>query len=225
MVVFFDLDATLLDHDAAARAGAARIYENFRPQLDENLEDFLERWESVSEKYFQSFDPGKKYGLWEQRRLRIREFFSEAFSDAEAERRFKIYLEAYEAGWKLFSDSLPCLQSLQRRKLGLITNGDGEQQRAKIQKLGLGSYLSHVVISREVNCAKPERAIFELAAREAKVDIQECVYVGDRLQTDALGSQQAGMKGIWLDRKDSWTGEEMGVPVIKSLVESPELLE
>lgn len=28
-------------------------------------------------------------------------------------------------------------------------------------------------------------------------------YIGDRLETDALGSNLAGMTGIWLNRKDS----------------------
>jgi putative hydrolase of the HAD superfamily len=101
----------------------------------------------------------------------------------------------------------------------------GEQQRSKIQKLGLVPYFSTVIISREVGCAKPDKAIFELAARKAGVDIKDCVYVGDRLEPDALAAQKAGMRGIWLDRKSEWDGGDLGVPVIRGLNELPELLE
>ena len=222
-MIFFDLDDTLLDHEKAARAGAAEVFNTFRSYFKEDLEAFLVRWHNVSEKYFQS-NSKIKYELWEERRLRIRELFSEDFSDEEAESRFKVYLAAYESNWRLFPDAIPCLQALQNRKLGLISNGEGEQQRAKIQKLGLEPYFTTVIISREVDCAKPDKAIFELAARQAEVDINNCVYVGDRLQTDAISSQKTGMKGIWLDRKANGKDQVLEVPVIGSLMELPGLL-
>ncbi|HEY5039595.1 MAG TPA: HAD family hydrolase [bacterium] len=222
-MIFFDLDDTLLDHETAARAGATNVFKSFRSCFKEDLETFLVRWHNVSEKYFQS-NSKIKYELWEERRLRMRELFSVEFSDEEAESRFEVYLEAYEADWRLFPDAIPCLRALQYRKLGLITNGEGEQQRSKILKLGLGDYFQTVIISREVNCAKPEKAIFELAARQAGVAIKDCVYVGDRLQADARSSQQAGMRGIWLNRKANGEDQGFEVPVIRNLMELPSLL-
>jgi putative hydrolase of the HAD superfamily len=224
MVIFFDLDSTLLDHNEAAKAGAARFYETFHASLQGDLEAFLIRWDAVAEKYFQTGEDGREMNHTQSRRARMREIFSESLSDQEADKRFSVYVKTYEEHWRLFPDCLPCLQALQGRKLGLITNGVGEQQRSKIQKLGLGPYFSTVIISREVGCAKPDKAIFELAAREAGVDIKDCVYVGDRLEPDALAAQKAGMRGIWLDRKSQWNGEEVGVPVIRGLTEVPELL-
>ena len=225
MVIFFDLDATLLDHDAAAKAGATKVYETYRPSFKEDLETFLLRWDTVSEKYFQSNSPYLKLTTEERRRARAREIFSHPLSDNEADARFQVYLDTYESRWELFPDSLPCLRSLKGRPLGLITNGEKEQHRSKIQKMDLRPYFSTVIISGEVGCAKPERAIFELAAKKAGVAIEDCFYIGDRLNTDALGSQQAGMKGIWLDRKGKWNGKNVGVPVIKTLAELPELLQ
>ena len=222
-MIFFDLDDTLLDHETAARAGASNIFNTYRSSFQENLEAFLARWNTVSEKYFQS-NSKIKYELWEERRLRIMEIFSQEFSDQEAELRFKIYLGAYEAAWRLFPDAVPCLAAFRGRQLGLITNGESEMHRLKIEKLGLGPYFQTVIISREVGCAKPDKAIFELAASQAGVKIQECIYVGDRLQTDAIGSQKAGMKGIWLDRKGSGGESGLEVPVIRSLTELPGLL-
>jgi putative hydrolase of the HAD superfamily len=223
-MIFFDLDDTLLDHNSAARAGAAKFYETFRSDFDEELESFLVRWETVAEKYFQS-NNSFPYSLLEQRRMRMRDIFSTPPTDEEADARFQIYLDAYELNWRLYPDSISCLKTLQDHKLGLITNGESEQQRSKIQKLGLGPYLSTIIISREVDCAKPEKAIFELAAKQAGVNVKDCLYVGDRLQTDALSCQKAGMKGIWLDRQGKGVDGEFEITVIRSLMELPGLLQ
>jgi putative hydrolase of the HAD superfamily len=222
-MIFFDLDDTLLDHETAAKAGAADFFKTYRSSFAEELESFLKRWDSVAEKYFQSNSP-VQYSLLEQRRMRVRDLFSTTLTDDEADARFEIYLDTYEASWKLYPDAIPCLQALQGHPLGLITNGEGEQQRLKIENLGLGSYFTTVIISREVNCAKPDKAIYELAARQAGVDIGDCFYIGDRLQVDAIASQKAGMKGIWLDRKGSGTDKNIAVPVLRNLSELPKVL-
>jgi putative hydrolase of the HAD superfamily len=223
MTIFFDLDATLVDHESAASAGAAHFHSVFREKLDQDLEPFIERWHAVAEKYFQS-NYLLECSLEEQRRLRMRALFPDPITDPEADQSFQVYLESYRQHWELYPDVLPCLASLQGRQLGLITNGDGPGQRAKVEKLGLGPYLSVVIVSREVDLAKPQKAIFELAAQRAGADPRDCAYVGDRLDADALASRQAGMKGVWLDRLGRWDGTDHGVPVIKGLDELPALL-
>jgi putative hydrolase of the HAD superfamily len=222
-MIFFDLDDTLLDHDAAARAGVVTFYETFCSHFDVDFETFLVRWIMLAEKYFQS-NSVVQYTLSEQHRIRMRNLFSETLTNEEADARFQIYSDTYHLKWELHPDAIPCLQSLQGRPMGLITNGDGKQQRAKIEKFGLDAYLSTVVISLEVGFAKPDKAIFQLAARQGGARISDCVYVGDRLETDALGSQRAGMSGIWLDRKGKGNGKKLEVPIITSLNELPSLL-
>jgi putative hydrolase of the HAD superfamily len=223
MAIFFDLDATLLDHDSAAAAAATKFYETFQDHFDEALPAFLERWDRTAEKYFQS-NYLLECTLEEQRRLRIREIFRDPVGDQEADARFQVYLKSYVTQWKLFPDAVPCLKALGGRTLGLITNGDGPGQRAKVEGLGLAPYLSVVIVSREVNLAKPQKAIFELAARQAGMDPGDCVYVGDRLDADALASRAAGMRGIWLDRKGKWDGTDHGVPILQNLGQLPALL-
>jgi putative hydrolase of the HAD superfamily len=104
----------------------------------------------------------------------------------------------------------------------LITNGDGPQQRAKLARLGIGELFSWVIISMEVGLAKPEREIFELAAKEAGVAANRCMYVGDRLDTDAQAADKAGMRGVWLNRVDDARGQ--GVITIHSLSELPKII-
>ena len=60
---------------------------------------------------------------------------------------------------------------------------------------------------------------------------EECVYIGDRLGTDAIGAAKAGMTGVWLDRgrvaaqpADVAEARRLGVPVLNGLGELPGLL-
>jgi putative hydrolase of the HAD superfamily len=223
-MIFFDLDGTLLDDAAAVRVGVAVFLEAFRSDFTEDLESFHRRWVSVSEKHFQSMNWMKKTSFWGQRRSRMREIFGLDLSDEEADERFKVYLKVYETSWRLYPDTLPCFEALADKRIGLITNGDGTQQRLKLARLGLEDRFSVVVISREVDCAKPEPAIFQLAAKLGGMRVEDCVYVGDRLDADALGSQGAGMRAVWLERTRNVAEAPQGITMIGSLQELPALV-
>ncbi len=55
-------------------------------------------------------------------------------SPEESQHRFNQYIELYKKNWALFEDVLYTLQTLQQRghSLGIISNGDYEQQIEKI---------------------------------------------------------------------------------------------
>jgi len=216
-MIFFDLDATLLDHETAVRGGLANLREAFGPAIPWDQDQFFAHWETVAEKYLPFSLTGKQLSFADQRRMRIKEIFGADLSTEEADRRFQIYLDGYSTHWTLYPDALPCLQALQDYRLGMITNGDGPQQRAKLATLGISGLFSTVIISREVGFAKPDREIFELAAKAAGVALDRCMYVGDRLDTDAQAAARAGMKGVWLNRVDGRRGE--GVSTIHGLKE------
>ena len=70
----------------------------------------------------------------------------------------------------------------------------------KLGALGLGSAFDAVLISGELDVAKPHHVIFRRACRALGVSPAQAVHVGDRLDTDAEGARNAGMHGVWLDR-------------------------
>ena len=88
----------------------------------------------------------------------------------------------------------------------------------------------HVIASEEVGVAKPGARIFEVAVEAFGVAPGEAAYVGDRLETDALGAVAAGLTGVWLDRAGAATPDELeraavaGVFVVRGLDELPGLL-
>jgi putative hydrolase of the HAD superfamily len=222
MVILFDLDATLLDHETAVRGGLAGLRAAFGAAIPWDQDQFFVRWEAVAEKYLPFSLTGKLLSFQDQRRMRIKEVFGSDLSTEEADRRFQIYLDGYNTHWTLYPDARPCLQALQDHRLGMITNGDGPQQRAKLATLGITDLFPSVIISREVGFAKPDQEIFELAANAAGAAPDRCMYVGDRLDTDAQAAAKVGMHGVWLNRVDGAEGP--GVTTIHGLVELPPLV-
>jgi putative hydrolase of the HAD superfamily len=84
-------------------------------------------------------------------------------------------------------------------RLILISNGSSELQREKLVRLGLIDLFECVLISAEVGCAKPDRAIFLQALARSGVVADEAVMVGDSFEQDVRGALAAGLRVYWLD--------------------------
>lgn len=84
--------------------------------------------------------------------------------------------------------------------MALLTNGAPDLQREKIQGANLARFFDTILISGEVGVGKPDCRIFRLALDALAASPSETVMVGDSLTRDILGAQQAGLKGVWLNR-------------------------
>ena len=220
-MIFFDLDGTLLDDDAEVRAAIAGFYERFRGELPADRVAFSAQWKELAERWFNRY-LAREVGFQDQRRGRMRELFP-GIDDAEADRRYEVFLAGYEQNWRLFPDGQPALAALAGKPLGIITNGDPRQQRSKIERMGIADRFAIVVISGEIGVAKPELAIFTEACGRAGTAPGSCWYVGDRLETDAVAAVTAGMRGAWINRGPAIPADPR-VPTIRTLVEMPALV-
>ena len=103
---------------------------------------------------------------------------------------------------QLFGDTPSALKQLgDSFKLGLITNGQGDMQRAKLATLGLEPFFEWVLVSGELGVGKPAPGIFAEAAKRAGFALQECAHIGDSLATDVAGAKAAGVLAVWLNRE------------------------
>ena len=221
--VLFDLDATLLDHDAAARSAVLEMHSAYGSPLGPDSGVVMAKWIELTELHYERY-LARKIGFLDQRRERARDFFGGNISDGEVDLRFAFYLEVYEREWKLFPDVIPCLDDLRSFPLGLITNGDGSQQNDKVLKMGLVPRLKTVVVSGDVGMRKPDKGIFHLACNRLGVSPSEAMFVGDRIKDDAIGALGAGLQAVWLDRKSTGTVVPSGIRVINSLSQLPGLV-
>ena len=113
------------------------------------------------------------------------------------------YQAGYEDGWRLFPDARPVLDRLRARgdlRLGVVTNGESDLQRQKLDALGITAYFDVVVVSGDHGWAKPDRRIFEHAVAGVGVPADRCFFVGDRLDADVAGATAAGLRAVWLNR-------------------------
>jgi putative hydrolase of the HAD superfamily len=100
-----------------------------------------------------------------------------------------------------FDDSGEILERLSGSYvLGLLTNGAPAVQRAKLQKSGLESYFTHVVVSGDLCLGKPHPATFHRIAELVATRPSECLMVGDSYEKDVLGARAVGMKALLIDR-------------------------
>jgi putative hydrolase of the HAD superfamily len=108
---------------------------------------------------------------------------------------------ATAAPWKIFDDTLPCLESLRRRgvKLGIISNWDN-RLRPLLRALGLEQYFEVIVVSGEVGSHKPDAKIFELAATKLGVPAKSILHIGDSSQEDFTGARNAGLQSVLIKR-------------------------
>jgi len=221
-VIFFDIDGTLLDDRKAIDSGLDALHTRFTAALGLSRDELTARWHELLDQHFPRFLVGKM-SMQEQRRERMRALIGDQ-GDEQLDAAFEVYLGGYEQGWTPFSDVTAVLSGLSE-PLGVITNGNSEQQAAKLARTGLASLFSVVVISEEVGVAKPDRRIFEEACRRAVVPLTDAVHVGDDWDKDVAGSLAAGLRPIWLRRGARSPGDlSQRVCVIDTLYELPAAL-
>ena len=201
-VLFFDIDDTLIDHRLAEEGGAGQLFERHSTSFRaESVQAFVPDWQNASKKHLEEFLKGN-ISFAEQRIRRCREVAARPLTASVADLIFRDYLEACEAGWTVFEEVPSALESLKSRgvRLGVISNGNVEQQTGKLERMNLLRYFEPVLISESLGVAKPDRVIFQTAAARMGCSVEECVHAGDSLTADVQGALGAGMGAVWLDR-------------------------
>ena len=234
--VLFDIDETLVDLQAAMGTTLQAVGAG-------DLAHFTAAdWEAYTSLF--AADPQGHYDAYlaghlsfaDQRVLRLqhaREQAGLAPLDSDAARDWNdAYEQALPLHFRAFDDVVPLLDVLEERGIayGAVSNNVHDYQRAKLDAAGLDRIRVLVGIDT-VGAAKPEPAIFHEGVRLLGSVPARTAYVGDNLRVDAIGAGEAGLGGVWLDRKDNPSpvrGADGSVPAdvrtIGSLAELLDLL-
>jgi FMN hydrolase / 5-amino-6-(5-phospho-D-ribitylamino)uracil phosphatase len=96
---------------------------------------------------------------------------------------------------ELFDDVADCLDAVGRRHpIGLLSNGNSYPERC-----GLDGRFAFTVFAEQHGTAKPDPALFEIAAEAAGCSIDELVHVGDG-EADVVGAHRAGCRVVLINR-------------------------
>jgi len=98
--------------------------------------------------------------------------------------------------FRFFDDAESTLQVLSKYcEIGLIAN-QSEDIHELLELSGLGRFFKVQAISSSVKLKKPDPRIFELALKQAGRHSEDCIMVGDRLDTDICPANTLGMTTI-----------------------------
>lgn len=123
----------------------------------------------------------------------------EAAAHSELERRAGTSLPRLHDEWRRAQVAIDANVGLVRRlrphyKLSILSNAD-LRLRARLERDGLHALFDDLVVSAEVGMAKPDPAVFRLAAERLGVAPAECVFVDDWDQ-NVEAARALGMRGV-----------------------------
>jgi putative hydrolase of the HAD superfamily len=198
--LFFDLDNTLWDFKANARAAFYDIFLNL--QLFERIPDlslFIEVYEKHNEHLWTEYRKGKvkkDHMRIERIALTFREL---GIDDPELTRLVgDLYVEGAPRKTNLFPFVHETLQYLSGKyKLYILTNGFAEIQVQKINNCGLQGYFSKLFMAEMVGYQKPDRRFFEYAIKSVHAHKNECLMIGDDPDADVRGGWNAGIDQVF----------------------------
>lgn len=185
MLAAFDLDGTLVDQAAAARAWTKEFVEALGlpgGAVDEIASTLSERrpkgplFDELVAKWHLSLSGDDVAAAYRRRMPQL-------VRCTEADKQALAQLRA--AGWTI----------------GIVTNGTVENQEGKIRATGLADLVDGWVVSEAVDVRKPDPAIFRALAQHLRCDLQGWI-IGDSLEHDVAGGAAAGLNTAWVSSSD-----------------------
>ena len=199
--LLLDADGTLFDYDAAEAAALAKTFGQVGIEFEPA---YIETYRQINAAIWREFEVGRI----SQERLRTRRFellFEAAGVECDPQRFSTLYLKNLAGGTQLIEGAEEVVKALHGKvRLALITNGLKEVQRPRLAASAIARYFDAVLISEELGCAKPDRAIFDAAfERMGHPSKERVLIVGDSLTSDIKGGNDYGIDACWFnpDRK------------------------
>lgn len=154
-----------------------------------------------------------------------------ARTKAMIEAALKIYYELEEEYWQPYDDAVETIKQLHQQgyRLGLYSNAsDDPLIQRLINRNHLRPWLSPIFSSAGCGWRKPRREPFDLIAGRWGLPPDQIVMVGDTLNADILGAQNAGMPGILVTMDEAPSNAEnrhiQPTAVAERLSDIPEII-
>lgn len=205
--ILFDLDDTLVVHnqasDEACEIACRRFSEKHKPaftadMLNQSMIEMREWFWSTPERHLVGRANMKK-ARREIATLALNQlgYFNENHIFEMADEYTQVHAEQI----RLLPNSIPTLDKLKSMgvRMALITNGESEIQRQKIDRFALAPYFEFILVEGEIGFGKPDKRVFELALEKLNLPAQDVWMIGDKLSWDVQAPQAVGIFSIWND--------------------------
>lgn len=112
----------------------------------------------------------------------------------------------HEPSIHLYEDAVLCLKRLTEKKIpiGIITDGNSTMQWNKLRALGLDKQIPSIIVTDDLGGSefwKPHPLAFQRMSEFLKVDMEDCVYIGDNPNKDFITAKKLGLHTIRIVRE------------------------
>jgi putative hydrolase of the HAD superfamily len=210
--IFFDLDRTLWDFEANSADTLLELYNELEISKSGKLfNDFLLKYNELNKQYWIDY----RNNRITKSELTWRRFYDSLLwcsidNESMAREMAKEYVRRSPYKTKLFPEVINTLERIKNDfQIHIITNGFSEVQFIKLKQSGLDIYLKSITISEEAEKPKPHTEFFDLALKKANALPENCLIVGDDLETDILGAKNYGLDYVWFNPDKEITDTEI----------------
>ncbi len=196
--ILFDMDDTLFEFDACARAA-------LRGTLVQSGILYQEEWFDVYIRIDRMLWKKRDEGLLSMNEVMVKRFelfFQELSLCADAAAMNRLYLD------NLGNTCIPengadnVLRYLYSRyNLYVASNGVFNTQIARLKKSGYLKYFKDLFVSDRIGIEKPEKGFFDTCLGKMGYEADQVIIIGDGILSDISGGINAGMNTCWYNRK------------------------
>ena len=229
--IFFDMDDTILDDYAVSDRSWEQVCRSFASRIETlGLEagNLLAEIREIRVWFWNDPERNRRRGL--DLRAARQEIFALALTRLGIEDAALVsevvdsYMALKSATVELIPDAMDTLRRLRQDgfRLALITNGNAQEQRAKVERAELEPLFEFVLIAGEFGVSKPDQRVFRHTLEQMNVLPAETWMVGDNLLGDVGGAQAVGIYGVWVDGQGTGLPEDSPVKpdrIVQSIVE------
>lgn len=199
--IFFDLDHTLWDFDTNAKVALEEVFsQSDLPNKIETFDAFYENYLIHNAQLWRRYEQGfisVEELKWRRMWRTLMDF---KIGDEELSKKLaQQFLEILPTKSGVFEYTYEILDFLIDKgyQLHLITNGFEKTQHSKLSNSRMTHYFKNVITSESANASKPKKEIFDFAVHKAGCQTNSCIMIGDNLEADIKGAQNAGMDTIF----------------------------
>ena len=201
--ILFDLDDTLFDHAATARAALVATSAGWPTLQGVPIEELYGRYSELLEELHPQVMTGRiTYEVArEQRFQRLLAPYEPAPTAAAVAQLTDEYYDHYQQLRQPVAGALALLQALKPAyQIGIVTNNRTAEQQQKLRHLGMSHLVDALITSEDVGVLKPDPLIYQVALQRLGAQAAETVMVGDNWQADVVGALTVGIRPLWLNR-------------------------
>ena len=202
--LFFDLDHTLWDFEANAKATLQELFTALRLE-EKGVNDFdlfHKNYIAHNEKLWERYRNGYiKQEELRVKRMRLSLLDFKIANEALTQELSIRFLELLPTRTILFPYTKEILQYLKNKEyiLHLITNGFEKTQHNKLTYAGIKPFFSEVITSESSGSLKPNKEIFEFAFQKCLAQPDQSIMIGDSIEVDIMGAMNAGIDQVYVN--------------------------